>query len=269
MTALFAAIMLAGTKAQAPSSSEIISKVLAKYAAANSGTAEILMNQTGGTKKLSIKTELQFERPSKLYIHQSSETLAPGDWLIVSDGNNFGYDAPFSGQRKRLFEPVASADPVNGGKRVLKTQAIFVAGKRSLGDTTNPFLEFLTQSEGDTASIKGFMVRLFKINAATEKTIDGNAVWSIGGLMGFGTPAMTPDGKQAIDKTSGYPMFESAGRFEIQISKDYDLVAFKTVEQINATDPANNLPTNFNVITTWTGKAKLNEIANPSLFTVK
>ena len=66
MTALSIAIMLAGQQAPAMKSQDIIGKCLAKYAEANSGIGEFVMSQTAAGKKVSIKTDLQFERPSKL-----------------------------------------------------------------------------------------------------------------------------------------------------------------------------------------------------------
>ncbi len=270
MTAIYAALLLAGQQSQGMSGAEVLSKVLAKYADAKSATGEFTMSQSAGSKKIAIQTEFQMERPSKLFIHQTSSNVAPNDWLVVSDGVNFGYDAPNATQRRRLFEPVSGTDPVNGKSRSLRNQGIFMAAKRSLGDPTNPFLEFLTQSGGDQTSVQGFLTRLFKIGSASEKEVGGAQVYSISGLMGFGAPAIGPDGKQLYDNTSNhYPIFESAGRFELQVTKDFDLVGMKTTENITATDAATNTPTQIVVITTWTGKVKLNELSNPSLFTVK
>lgn len=268
MTSLLAAFALMGH--QGLSSSEILSKVLAKYAAANSATGEFTMAQSVGNKKIAIKTELQFVRPSKIYLHQSSEAVAPNDWLLVSDGVNFGYDAPGATQRKRLFEQVAITESTTGAKKVLKIHSIYQASKRSLGDTLNPFVEFVTQSEGDNASVKGFLTRMFKMNNPTDKTLpDGTTAYSISGIMGFGDRILNGDGTPQIDKTTGYPIFESAGRFEMVISKDFDLISMRNVDNIQMTDAGTNLPTNVAVITTWTGKFNLNATPDDAIFKVR
>ena len=271
MTALYAALILIGPKPQqALTSQEIIAKTLVKYANAKSGVGEFVMSQSTQGKKVAIKTELQIERPSKIYLHQSSDTIAPLDWLLVSDGANFGYDVPGNpaGPRRRLFEPVAITESATGAKKLLKVHSLYMAAKRSLGDNLNPFVEFITQSEGDGQSVKGFLTRLYKINAVQDKTLpDGATVYSIGGNMMFGNAILDEQGKQKYDD-KGNPMFESAGRFELTVSKDFDLVGMKTSETITLNDAATNLPTQVVVVTSWTGKFQID--ATPAdVFKVK
>lgn len=272
MTALIAALVLGAHPAQGMKSTDILAKVLQKYADSNSGVGEITMTQIAGTKKISVKTDLQYVRPSKLFIHQSSTNLPPNDWLVVSDGNNFGYDAPRAGDapRKRLFEPVAVAELATGTKKLLKNHAIYMAAKRSLGDTLNPFLEFTTQSAGDNQSLKGFMSRLIKINPApTDKDFEGASVYDVSGIMGFGDPVLDQNGQQMIDKSSGMAMFDGAGRFNIYITKDFELVGMRTTETVQVNNAATNLPEQIIVITSWSGKVKLNETPADTIFTVK
>ena len=269
MTALYAALLL-GQPAQGLKSSEVISKVLAKYAEAKTGVGEFVMTQTTQGKKVSIKSELQFERPSKIFLHQSSETVAPNDWLLISDGINFGYDAPGNQARKRLFEPVAVVESATGNKKVLKVHSLYLASKRSLGDNLNPFIEFATQSAGDDQSVKGFLTRLHNFAAVpAEKTLaDGTAVYSIGGTMYFGNPILDADGKPKMDD-KGNPVFDGAGRFEMSVTKDFSLAQFRTTEQVSLTDTATNLPTTAIIVTTWTGKLQVDGPTANGIFTVK
>ncbi len=265
MTALTIALLMAGNQTPAMKSGDIISRCLAKYANVNSGMGEILMTQAASGKKISIKTDLQFERPSKMFLHQTSETIQPNDWLVVSDGVQFGYDLPTvrTNDRRRLFEQIATVGTGNGEKKLLKLHSIYMAAKRSLGDVPNPFLEFMTQGKEENQSLVGYLARMKPAAEAKEKELlDGSTGYSIGGQIGFGDPTQDSNGVPT-------GKYESVGRFEMQISKDYDLVSMKTIETISTTDKSNNLPTVINVVTTWTGKFQLNQTPAESIFKVR
>lgn len=273
MTALTIALLMTAPQAPAMKSGEVISKCLSRYAEANSGMGEFLMSQSAEGKKIAIKTELQFERPSKMYLHQSSGEVAPNDWLVVSDGVNFGYDVPGSrpdNNRRRLFEPVATVGTVTGEKKVLKLHNIYMASKRSLGDVPNPFLEFLTQGKEENQSLKGYLSRIKSpiADPKEKELVDGTTGFSIGGQMYFGEPIKNVDGTQSRD-ANGNPIFESIGRFEMQINKDFDLISMKTIETMSITDKSNNLPKNINIVTTWTGKIQLNQTPGEAIFKVR
>ncbi|HLP00058.1 MAG TPA: hypothetical protein VK171_15795, partial [Fimbriimonas sp.] len=165
--------------------------------------------------------------------------------------------------RRRLFEDVAVTETATGAKKILKAHSIYLAAKRSLGDTINPFVEFATQSVGENASLKGFLARLNNLQPTKEKSMpDGSKAYSIVGVMNFGDRIKDADGNQT-DK------FESAGRFEMTVSKDFDLLGMRTTETISVTDAGTNLPTQINVITNWTGKVAINGTIDASKFTVK
>lgn len=272
MIALTLALLMSDTQTPALKSSAIISKCLTRYAEANSGMGEFVMTQTSGGKKVSIKTELQFERPSKILLHQSSGEVAPNDWLVVSDGVTFGYDIPGTRPdiRRRLFEPIAGTATVTGEKRILKLHSIYMAAKRSLGDVPNPFLEFITQGKEENQSLKGYLERIKQpIADAKEKDlVDGTAGYEIKGQMYFGERIFNVDGTPLLDKNNN-PTFESIGRYEMQISKDFDLVSMKTIETMRITDKSNNLPTEIIVITTWAGKMQLNLAPSEATFKVR
>ena len=63
--------------------------------------------------------------------------------------------------------------------------------------------------------------------------------------------------------------FESIGRFEMQIGKEFDLVSMKTVETMRITDKSNNLPTEIIIVTTWAGKMNLNQTPVDAIFKVR
>ncbi len=271
MTALIVALLMTRHQTPVMKSQDILANCLAKYAAASSVTGEFLMTQTSGGKKVSVKTELQIERPSKIYLHQTSDSVSPNEWLVVSDGSNFGYDLPKDqlGARKRLFEPVVSQPNVTGERMALKVHSIYLATKRSLGDVPNPFVEFSTQSAGDNISVKGFLTRLkYSADAKEKAAADGTPVYSISGTIWLGDAIKNSDGSPSLDSL-GNPKYESAGRYEMQFSKEFDLLSMKSTETISITDKANNLPTQIIIVTTWTGKISVNQTPVQALFKVR
>ena len=64
-------------------------------------------------------------------------------------------------------------------------------------------------------------------------------------------------------------MFESVGSFEMYITKDFDLAGLKTIENITLNDTATNIPTQVNVITSWTGKFQVDKAPADGIFSVK
>jgi len=125
--------------------SALISKMLAFYHDARTLTGTITMTQKVGEQSGSILTTVQFETPSKLYVRQQKQIGDRREWMIVSNGKLFAYDAPdlrTSETSKRLVEAqVIEEVKPTGVKEVimrLGIREVYAAGAATLGDRSTP-----------------------------------------------------------------------------------------------------------------------------------
>lgn len=112
-----------------PAAGALVSKMLAKYSAANSMVGNVRYTVSG--TKAGVDTMFQFEKPNKLYVLQSRFGSEPKQWLVVCDGKKFGYPVPervYGGGDQRLYESAI----VNG--RALDLKEIYRVIGSSLGD---------------------------------------------------------------------------------------------------------------------------------------
>jgi len=99
----------AGPEKAAP----LISKMFAKYAAAQTmvGTINLTVTTPYGSRE--CKTAFQYERPSKVYLIQVLKVTDPVTSIVSSDGKSFTYDYPGDIKHAlghRLQEPVKQPD---------------------------------------------------------------------------------------------------------------------------------------------------------------
>lgn len=244
---------------------EIISKALAKYAAATTFTGAFKMIQTAQNKQVTIDTKIAAEKPNKIYISQTSDTVEPKNWLVAGDGTKFVYDSPWRPgsvfTRQRIAEPLTFVDKADGQPKVLKLNDILIATKRSLGDAISPFLEFSLQSPESMNSLRVFVKRLAKIKKGADKALeDGTQAYSVTGLIQFGVADMAQKGITVNDD------YSAVGKFEMLFSKDYDLREVKINETMAISVPDSNLPVQVSVVTRWVGKIDLGGKPDQSLF---
>lgn len=106
-TLVVLAALLAPGQDRTPS--QLVSAMLARYNGAQSMTGSITFTQSAGDSSGQIVTQLQFERPAKLYIRQEKKTANAQVRIITCDGKHFTYDKPNDGYgfgSGRLIEPV-------------------------------------------------------------------------------------------------------------------------------------------------------------------
>ncbi len=72
----------------------LISKAFARYDAAQTVSGTIRLIQEAKGISVQIDTELQYERPSKIYLRQVKGGSDPQQSLLVSDGIKFSFDKP-------------------------------------------------------------------------------------------------------------------------------------------------------------------------------
>jgi hypothetical protein len=273
-TAVMMMMALGSQVAELPKPGDLISGVLAKYADADSAVGSVTMTQIVQDKKHTIKTNFQLQRPSKVFIEQTSPTKAPNSWIVTSDGIKLSYAIPAKPGEKevRLYEDIATRATTTGEPKVLKYNDILVAVRRSIGDNYNPFLNFTMQGKGDNLGLKGYIARFKSVNQKGEpamktrelkKLEDGTEVYVVSGLFQYGAPVEVQVRSGALNDP------ESIARMELWITKDFDLKRMKTIESLQVIPDGTNLPTQVNIVTTWDGNVQLNPTVNASLFTVR
>ncbi len=135
LLALSVVSQAASPGSRAPNSAQLISAMLAKYAAARSLTGTITLTQSAMDHAGQLRTTLQFELPSKLYLRQDLATGQGRTWLVTSDGKYFSYDVPklpWQDRGTRLVEPVVYRG------RTQSVREIYAASALSLGDRSAP-----------------------------------------------------------------------------------------------------------------------------------
>ena len=182
LTAL--AVLIQDPAAQALESNNqavaLISKVLAHYYKAKKLSGTILLTTVAGGVTGTLKTYIQFDDPSKLYIRQDLSTAnSGGTWKIVSDGVRFSYPLPDSQlgsqNRKNLVEPVSS----NGDVRSFRD--IYSIGGGGLKDRSAPLdlaigrFEDLKQFKGHLATHQ--MVGTVELRGKQCQVVEGD--WSV------------------------------------------------------------------------------------------
>jgi hypothetical protein len=171
----------------------------------------------------------------------------------------------FTGAPARV-EPTAVDENATGAKRILKFNDFLIGARRSLGDSNNPFLEFTMQSagEGNMTSLRSFINRLQKLSVVPRKLKNGTEGWALKGLIQFGIKAAGPVKNIAVGED-----YDSVGRFEMQLTKDFDLRKVQIVQSVRIPLEGSNVPTDINVSTIWEGELSINSPANQALFKIR
>ncbi|MFN3728282.1 MAG: hypothetical protein ACK4XJ_01025 [Fimbriimonadaceae bacterium] len=151
-----AVLGVAGQDAAQPSPGQLISGMLRAYAEARTIVGSVQMVQRMGPNMIQVRTQVQLERPAKLYILQTSSAAPRSDqdirvyneerrrWLVTSDGNAFSYDAPRGILVERDAQRFAERAIDEQGK-ARDVGSIYRVVKFSLGDKS-PVLDILTSS---------------------------------------------------------------------------------------------------------------------------
>ncbi|HRF59935.1 MAG TPA: hypothetical protein PLH94_08485 [Fimbriimonadaceae bacterium] len=219
-----------------PTAAETVSKMLRRYSDLSSLTGSITMTQRVGSATAVIKTQLQYERPSKLFIRQDLQSSTPQTWIVTSDGATFSYNVPNDRPGRpgeRLIEKVATAG------RVLNFQDIYAVASRSLGD------------------------RSFPTDIAISRLDDLRYLRDQWATLGFVDPQ--PQGLTAVGgQWREYKTAPASGTFEIWVDKEGNLRRYIQRETVK---PLPNAETQF-VTTVWDVDFVPNGKPNPDLFQV-
>ncbi len=252
-TLVFAlALVLPAQEPAKVSASGLIGKMFAKYATAETLLAKIRLTQSTTGASVTIDTDFQSEKPSKLYIRQTKGGQEPRSWLVTSDGVLFSYDNPngksggFFGA-DRFMENVHVQDSVDGlniRRDIFQTnKEIYVAARKSLGDR-NAVMDILI---GRSDDLRVLANQWFQFGMQGKTKINDVEVYKIiGGYIG-------PAGNTV------------SGSFELYIKEDGEFVRYVTKEKMTFTQVTQQT---FEVVSTWDASILVNAKVNASLFTV-
>jgi hypothetical protein len=254
-----------------PSVADLIQGIAKRYLDSESFAGSITRTQTVADVKQVYVTNIQAQRPNKLYLSQEWLQPTPGKtsrWTVISDGAQWRYDAPQSEKFVNAppqFERTAVEETATGVKRVLKFNDFLIGARRSLGDPWNPYLQFTMQSagEGNNTSLRAYINRMQKLSVVARKLKDGSDGWALKGMIQWGAK-FAGDVKE-IGLSEELDRIE---RFEIQVTKEFDIRKCQTVESVRIVPEGSNVPTDLNISTIWEGELKLNSDLNQALFKV-
>ncbi len=145
--------VVAVSQGQAPVSpqqitpSSIVQKMLSKYAGADSMYGRIKLTQTSSGAKVVIDTELQFDKPSKIFLRQVRQSSEPRSWLVLSDGVLFSYDKP-----DLILGSPRFVEKVKQGFSSQTFREMYGAAARSIGDKS-PILDIAVGRPDDMRAI--------------------------------------------------------------------------------------------------------------------
>jgi len=237
MIALLAAVTLSPQAgAAAPSAGPLISKMLDRYSKAKTASGRISFVQQADGASVTVDTELQYERPNKLYIRQERKGSDAHVWLAVSDGKVLSYDRP-----EGVFGRDRFRDKVGPSSNL---SDLYTAVLDSLGERS-PALAMMISRRDD-------LVALLQMWGPT--TIAGKTTLR-------GTEAFVIDGSYRV--ASGGRL---SGKLEMVITADGDLLRYVQREKVQLPAPSNKL---VELVTTWDCNVRVDAPVDDGLFTVK
>lgn len=232
-----------------PTAAELISKCFAIYTNAKTMAGRIVFTNSAKNVQVKILTELQLERPNKIFLRQTKSGTAPQSWLVTSDGNQFSYDRP-EGKLgpARYLENLHLTDR----HRELELSDIYAAVLESIGDKNMPL---------DVAIGRKVDLR-FLVNQ-----------W----------PSFKLQGKVKMNNIDCYAIVGSyrenaanpvSGAFELYLKENGEIVRYLIKQNMQFDIAPSNLSNNkistesIEVISMWDCELQLNVSMNTALFQV-
>jgi len=220
------------------SASQIMSRVFSRYAAAQSAVGSIKMTQSAQNVSINIETELQFDRPSKLYLHQSRNGSRPGQWLVCSDGKEFSYDRPEGGFGKPRY-----VELVTQGGVEQKIGDFYMAAEKSLGEM-NAMLDIAISQP---SRLRRLMAQWATLTYQGKVALNGVDVQKI-------------TGEYRDD-----PKLAPSGKFEIYVNDAGDFVRYVVNERFMFPSRSKEP---IDITTVWDSNIKLGAKTEPALYRV-
>lgn len=195
------------------SGGQVVSKVFLRYARAESLSGTIVQTTSDGAGIITVKNEVSYVRPAKLYVGQNRHALNGLNLFVVSDGKTFTYDHPRDTITKvrrgdRLGETVSGEDPFSEEPFSRVIGEIYAIAHSSLEPVTSL----------DIAIAHKPHLAVFTTNVATV-VLSGTVQYK---------------GRQVYRVTGKWRRYKDelpSGRFELLVSSGYDILRFTLVER--------------------------------------
>ncbi len=229
-----------------PSAKSLIDNMLAHYHGAKTITGNIKLTVAAAQGSASLSTQLQYERPAKLYILQQKQVANPdpefpSKWLVTSDGSMFSYSVPndkfLAAPTLRLVEPVK-----NPRVKIEHTIAtIYGASAKSIGDRSMPLDIAIAGRDDLVYRIAQWETR--EINGS--KVIGGKNCWLVTG------------------KYRPYAGAQAVGTYQMAITKEGDLLQYVEKQSVAA-----DRGIQVEVVSQWDVNLTVDGKVDPALFKV-
>lgn len=224
---------------KAPEATELLGRAIKHYFDATSLAGTIKMTQSAKGLTIGVMTDLQFDRPNKMFLRQTRGGSSPKQMMTISDGKYFTYDKP----AERLGPPrFIEAVTQKGYTQDIKE--IYAASILACLDRS-PVLDILISRRQDLVDLRSHLGSM-----TVTKTSDSKAgkIYEIEGLY------------------MDLPGEEATGTFQATINEDGDLLSFGRVQRYMVPD---KIAETIIIKTTWDVNVKVNVQTNPDLYNVR
>jgi outer membrane lipoprotein-sorting protein len=229
----------AGPLPDTPNGSQLVSLMLRRYNEANTVSGTVQLVQRAQNQSITVQTELQYERPSKIYIKQVQTGANARQALIVSDGVRFAYDRPEGVLGRERF-----VEPVKQGNSVMTVAEMYNAAQYSLV-SKSPALDMIIARVDDLRTLRS---QWGSINLRDERKVNGVTVYTV------------------VASKRSVPNAAPSGSMEMHITEAGDLVRYVEKEMIMI-PRATREP--FPVQSIYTINVQVNGPVNASYFAVR
>jgi len=222
------------------SAAQIMTKAFAHYSSAQSLSGTVNMAQSAKGVTVTIDSDLQFDRPSKIYLHQTRSGSRARQWLLTSDGSLFSYDKP---ENNRDFGHTRYTEYVTQHNKAQTIGDMYVASEYSLGDM-NPILDVAI---ADVHRLKRLQDQWVSLAYAGKQNIGGQQVEKITGQYRENARSL------------------ASGEFEAYVNGAGDFVRYVLYQKISVPGASNEI---IDVTTIWNSSLKVGVQTNPSYYKV-
>lgn len=171
------AYLAMATQGESPSPAKLLGTMFSRYYSAKSLVGTIVLTQTVGSESGRIDSELQFERPNKLFIKQQMRTASGTIWIVTCDGKHFSYNKPRDTNSISISTGNRLVESIQTKEGKLDLGGVYAATTKSLGDRSAP-LDIAISRKEDLAFLK---LQWATLRNSGSTTIDGTTYWKVDG----------------------------------------------------------------------------------------